>query len=237
MPIGIMAVSSAILLGGGLGAVAGKHIPEKLKATLPMVFSLVAMTMGIISIIKVHALPPVVLSMIFGTVIGSLCGLERLLRHAGERIAVVFMKGSHADPAIRRQQLETLSIAVILFCAGPTGIYGSMEASLSGDHSLLLSKAFLDLFTAAVFAAVSGAVISLLSVIVFIVFMAVYLLAGTLAPLCTPEMFADFSSCGGLLMLATGFRMAEIKMYHITDMLPAMLLVMPISYLWSFIPL
>ena len=33
-------------------------------------------------------------------------------------------------------------------------------------------------------------------------------------------------------MLATGFRMIKVKMFPIADMLPAMILVMPVSMFW-----
>lgn len=42
----------------------------------------------------------------------------------------------------------------------------------------------------------------------------------------------DFKACGGFIMLATGFRMIKVKMFPVADMVPAMILVMPISALW-----
>ena len=42
----------------------------------------------------------------------------------------------------------------------------------------------------------------------------------------------DFKACGGFIMLATGFRMIKVKMFPIADMVPSMILVMPISALW-----
>ena len=45
-------------------------------------------------------------------------------------------------------------------------------------------------------------------------------------------MIDDFKACGGILMLATGFRMAKIKEFSVADMIPAMILVMPVSWLW-----
>lgn len=42
----------------------------------------------------------------------------------------------------------------------------------------------------------------------------------------------DFKACGGFIMLATGLRMIKVKMFPIADMVPAMILVMPISALW-----
>ena len=45
-------------------------------------------------------------------------------------------------------------------------------------------------------------------------------------------MIADFKACGGYLMLATGFRMVKLKNFPIADMIPAMIIVMPLSYIW-----
>lgn len=56
--------------------------------------------------------------------------------------------------------------------------------------------------------------------------------AGLIFPLTTPEMIEDFKACGGILMLATGFRMIKVKMFPTADMIPAMILVMPVSYVW-----
>ena len=46
-------------------------------------------------------------------------------------------------------------------------------------------------------------------------------------------MVDDFKACGGLILLATGLRIAKIKDYPIADMIPAMVLVWPISYAWT----
>ena len=45
-------------------------------------------------------------------------------------------------------------------------------------------------------------------------------------------MIADFKACGGILLLATGFRMIKVKEFPVAEMIPAMVLVMPISYFW-----
>ena len=60
-----------------------------------------------------------------------------------------------------------------------------------------------------------------------------YLLAGLIFPLTTPVMINDFKACGGVLLLATGFRMIRVKMFPVADMIPAMILAMPVSWLWT----
>jgi uncharacterized membrane protein YqgA involved in biofilm formation len=66
-----------------------------------------------------------------------------------------------------------------------------------------------------------------------------FLLARFIFPLTTPNMILDFKACGGFLMLATGFRMVKLKMFPIADMIPAMVIIMPLSWIWAnwFLPL
>ena len=67
----------------------------------------------------------------------------------------------------------------------------------------------------------------------FLIFIALYLLAGMIYPLCTPAMINDFKASGDILLLATGFRMIKVKEFPVADMIPAMALAMPVSYLWT----
>ncbi|MGL4213611.1 MAG: DUF554 family protein, partial [Morganella morganii] len=49
----------------------------------------------------------------------------------------------------------------------------------------------------------------------------------------TPAMMADFTAAGGVLLIATGLRICGIKMFAVINLLPALVLVMPLSLLWS----
>ncbi|MZN02039.1 DUF554 family protein, partial [Bifidobacterium pseudocatenulatum] len=46
-------------------------------------------------------------------------------------------------------------------------------------------------------------------------------------------MILDFKACGGFFMVATGFRMINVKMFPVADMIPAMIVIMPLSWLWT----
>ena len=130
------------------------------------------------------------------------------------------------------QDTAGLVTAIVLFCASGTGIYGAIVSGISGDHSILIAKAILDFFTAMIFACSLGKVIALIALPQCLIFLALFLLSGVIMPLTTPVMINDFKACGGIVMLATGFRIAKIKQFPITDMLPAMILAMPVSWLW-----
>ena len=64
-----------------------------------------------------------------------------------------------------------------------------------------------------------------------LLFAAGRLLSGAL----TPEMFADLSACGGVLTMSAGFRVSKIKSVPLVDLMPALILVMPFSALWTML--
>jgi hypothetical protein len=77
-----------------------------------------------------------------------------------------------------------------------------------------------------------GLIVSAIAIPQFIIFFILFLCAGVIFPMTTPTMINDFKACGGFLMVATGFRMLKLKMFPTADMIPAMILVMPISFMW-----
>ena len=128
--------------------------------------------------------------------------------------------------------LSLLVTAIVLFCSSGTGIYGCLDAGMTGNATVLLSKSILDLFTAMVFACNLGAVTSLVAVPQLAIFLTLFFAAKAIYPLTTPAMIDDFKACGGFLLIATGCRIAKIQDFPVADMIPAMVLVMPLSALW-----
>ena len=108
-----------------------------------------------------------------------------------------------------------------------------MQAGMTGDHSILLAKSVLDLFTALIFAANLGILVCTIAVPQFAVMMICFLGASFIMPMTNEAMLGDFSACGGLLTFATGLRIAGIKNFPVANMLPSMILVMPVSCAWN----
>ena len=121
---------------------------------------------------------------------------------------------------------------IVLFCASGLGVVGSLTEGITGDFQLLFVKALMDFFHRA-----------------DIFHLARYCAGGNChssiaysncigfpAKLIMPYMddiaFADFSACGGIIMIAVGLRIAQIKIFAVVNFLPALLFVVPISYLW-----
>lgn len=233
MPTGVIINSASVLLGGIVGALVGHRLSLKFKTEISLIFGVCSMGMGINTIGFMKNMPAVIFAIIIGTAIGLWLHLGDYIQKGAslmqKPIARLFQNSSDMDETEFLNQLVTI---IVLFCASGTGIYGSLTAGMTGDHSILISKSILDFFTAAIFACQLGYVVSIISVPRFIIFFILFICAGLIFPLTTPDMIADFKACGGFLMLATGFRMIKVKDFPIADMIPAMILVMPMSYLW-----
>lgn len=235
MPVGVIVDSICVFAGGIIGAILGRRLGKNLCNTLTLVFGVCSMTLGISSIIKMEQMPAVIFAVILGTVFGELVHLEDGIAKAAEAVQAPVARIMKTDTKDSQDTFmaEFISI-VVLFCASGTGIFGALQSGITGEHTVLISKAILDLFTAAIFAASLGFIVALVAVPQMVILLVLFFGAGLIMPLTTEVMLADFTACGGVLMLATGFRIAGIKRFPIANMLPAMLLVMPFSWAWTY---
>ncbi|MEE5987995.1 DUF554 domain-containing protein [Ligilactobacillus equi] len=233
--VGVIIDTIAVLLGGLLGAWGGHHLSEDFKRNLNLIFGICAMGMGIMAIAPMKNMPAVIFALILGTAIGLIFHLGQLFDKGALLLQTPVTKFIHTEKLGLNEYdfVNQLVTAIVIFCTSGTGIYGALTAGMTGDNSILISKAILDLFTAAIFACNLGYVVSLVALPQFIVLFALFILAQFIFPLTSGDMITDFKACGGFLMLATGFRMAKIKIFPIADMIPAMVLVMPFTWLWT----
>ena len=215
MPIGVLTNCTAVLLGGLLGTALGKILPQGLKDNLPTLFEFCSIAIGVNSIIKASGMTAVVLAILVGFAIGHSLHLEqwtskffhklvRTLHLGGGPVLLQRLRlVQHPDRGHHRRSL--------------TADVQSRAGRLHG-HDLCLH------------AGVAICAIPLPQVVILLLVFGVgKLLAGVL----TPTMFADLSACGGILTMAAGFRVSKIKSVPLVDLMPALILVMPFSALWS----
>jgi uncharacterized membrane protein YqgA involved in biofilm formation len=223
-----------LVVGGSSGAFLGNRISPNLRTRLPMMFGLSSIGLGVATIIRVKYFPAVILALLLGTIIGELLHLEDWVMKISTKTRVVVDK--IAEPKNKdlthEEYLNQFVAVLVLFCTSGTGIFGVMNEAMTGDTSLIIVKSVLDFFTASIFAAALGYSLVVVAIPNFIIQIGLFFLSIWILPMVSPAMLGDFSAAGGIIMLATGFRIAGIKHFHVVNMIPALLLVMPISALW-----
>ncbi|CAI3262330.1 DUF554 domain-containing protein [Enterococcus cecorum] len=236
MPTGVIINALSVVLGGMFGGFFGEKLSDEFKKEITLIFGVCSMGMGISTIVLMKNMPAVVFAVIIGTAVGLILHVGQMVKSGATYMQIpinkIFGNHSHMDMEDFQAQLVTI---IVLFCASGTGIYGSLDAGMTGDHTILIAKSILDFFTAAIFACNLGYVVSVIALPQFVIFFLLFLGAKLIFPLTDPTMIADFKAVGGFLMLATGFRMVNIKQFPTADMIPAMVFAMPFSYLWTAI--
>ncbi|XTZ39076.1 DUF554 domain-containing protein [Salmonella enterica] len=227
--------AAAVLIGGTIGALLSHRLPERIRSSMPSIFGLASLGIGVLLIIKCVNLPVMVLATLVGTLIGELCYVERGISGAvnGLRNLIQKRKATEAADSAHEAVIQSLVAIIILFCASGTGIFGAMREGMTGDPSILIAKAFLDFFTAVIFATSLGFAVALISLPMLLVQLTLATCATLILPMTTPEMMGDFTAVGGILLLATGLRICGIKMFAVANMLPALVIAMPLSALWT----
>ena len=234
MPVGIIINALSVAIGGVVGALFGHKLPTRINSELTKIFGVCSMGMGVSSIGLMKNMPAVIFAVIIGTAFGLAVNLGGIINRGAacmeKPVGKIF---PNKNKSMSREEYMTMLVTIIvLFCASGTGIYGSIVSGMSGDHSVLISKSILDLFTAAIFACSLGMVVCMIAIPQVIIFLILFFAATAIFPLTTPSMINDFKACGGFLMLATGFRMVKLKNFPTADMIPAMVLIMPMSWFW-----
>ena len=234
MPIGVMINILSVLFGGLLGVVVGNYIPTRIKNELTLMFGLSSIAIGIQSIIGMQSMPAVVMAIIVGTALGMAIHLGDYVQKGAQWLQKLISRFVKNTSALSDEEyISTLVMIIVLFCASGTGIYGTLVEGMSSDPTILISKSILDFFTAAIFASQLGVVVSTVAIPQGIIFVFLFILSKWIMPYMSSSMIADFKACGGLLVVATGFRMMKVKDFPLADMIPAMILVVPLSWLWT----
>lgn len=229
MPIGITTDVCATFAGALIGVIIGRKLPEYLKTALNNILGIAAITMGVVLIMRQHTLSAVVLAVILGCILGELIHLEALINKGVTTVVGKLIHGTNADENF----LVQVSAVVILFCCGGTGWYGALNEGLTGDGSILITKAILDCVTAIIFGSLLGKIVPMLCVPQALVYACLFLVSGLVQPFITPEMIQDFSAAGGIITLCAGLRLTGIKRdIKVLNLLPTLILVFFVSAAW-----
>ncbi len=232
MPVGMITDVASLLIGGLLGGVIGKRLSEGMKAALNNTFGFCAMAIGIRLIVRMNSLSAVVLAVVLGVIVGELLRLEDRVNGGVAALAPKLLKGQAVDEAF----ISLFCAVAVVFCCSGTGWYGVLNEGFTGDSSILVTKAILDFFTAIIFAAVLGRLVSYIAAPQLLIYIILFSISRLVVPFVTDTMIADFSAVGGIVELATGMRIAGIKKdTKVINIIPAMILIFPISALWTLL--
>ena len=126
----------AILVGGFLGLLFRKGLPERVSTTITHGLSLGIMVLGISMGVQTQNFLIVLISLALGAVIGEALNIEGRLNGLGGRLERKFGSGENSSFA------QGFVTASLLYCTGSMAIMGAIEGGISGTYTILVTKAF-----------------------------------------------------------------------------------------------
>ena len=212
--LGTLVNTIAIICGGLVGLFLRGGAPERYTATVMQAISLAVILIGLKGAIATQDILLVIFSLAIGSVVGEMLRIEERLEIFGNSLERRFSRGETGFS-------KGFVAASLLFCVGSMAIVGSLESGLTGDHQTLYAKSVLDGVAAVVFGSTFGIGVVFSAVSVFCYQGLITFTATLIKPFLVPAVVAQMSAVGGLLIMAIGFNMLEMKRVKVGNMLPA----------------
>ena len=236
--LGTILNTLAILSGGVLGALFGRFLRESAQETLTKVcgvstlfIALSGAMEGMLTVengsIVSSGSMLIVICLALGAVVGEAMNIEGAFERFGEWLKV--KSGNARDPRFVNAFVTT-SLTV---CIGAMAIVGSIQDGMTGDYSVLATKAILDLIIIMVMSCSlgRGAVFSAIPVALFQG--SITALAGLVRPVMTEGALANLSLVGNVLIFCVGINLLWGKKIKVGNLLPAIVF----AVIAAFLPL
>jgi len=236
--LGTIINAVGIILGGIIGLLAGKRIGVRLQNMLSAVMGISVIFIGAAGVfqhmlvvtadgISTQGSMMMIFSLVLGGIVGSLIKIEDGCERFGEWLKRRTGNGSDA------KFVEGFVTASLTVCIGAMAIMGSIADGISGDYSILTTKAILDLVIIVVMTASMGIGCIFSAIPVVILQGSVTLLSRLLVPVMTDAAISNLSLVGSVLIFCVGINLTFGKKIAVGDLLPSVVF----AVIFAFVPL
>lgn len=234
--LGTLINTVAIILGGILGGLFGRFLKERHQDSLQkacgvsvLFIAIGGVLEGILtvengSVVSGRAML-LVGSLALGALVGELINIEHWFERFGEWLK---RKTGNSKDARFVDGFVTASLTV---CIGAMAIVGAIEDGLTGDYSILLTKAILDLIIIMVMTCSLGKGCIFSAIPVFVLQGSVTALAVLIKPLMTEAALGNLSLVGNVLIFCVGVNLIWGKKVRVANLLPAILFAAAAAFL------
>ena len=227
--IGVLVNVITVILGSSIGLLFKKGIPERVSSAAMVGLGACTLYIGISGSLQGENVLILIASIVLGAITGTLLNIDGRISSLAEKVEARFRK-KDAEVSVA----EGIITATLLFCVGSMTVTGSIQAGLTGDNSILITKAMLDLVSSMMLASSLGVGVLLSCVAVFLIQGGLVLFAGLISPLMSVGAINEMTCAGSILIIMIGTNLMGITKIKVADDLPAILFA-PVIY--NLIPL
>ena len=218
--LGTLVNAGAVLLGGELGLLLKKGIPQRVSDTVMKALGLAVLYLGLSGAWDMEKPLVTIASLAIGTAVGTALKLDDRVGALAQKLTGRLGKGEWKDGMVT---------ASLLFCVGAMGITGALTDGLTGDHSILFTKAFLDGISACFLASAMGAGV-LLSAGALLAYQGLFTLLGVFFSAFFAQAAGAMGAVGSLLLVPIAFNMMGLGKFRVMEYVPAVF--MPLILYW-----
>ena len=221
---GVLVNTLTVIIGSTVGLILKKQIPEKLTNAVMTAIGLCTIAIGVTGVIKGENQLVMIISLVFGTIVGTLIDIDGKLSRLGDKFQNKRAKNGnvHSDNATFSQGFVTASL---LFCVGAMTIVGSMNAGISGDNQMLYTKSVLDLISSSMLAASLGFGVFCASGFVLVFQGALVALAMALGSFLNDFAVNELICAGSVMITALGLNLIDVTKIKVANLLPGLIFV------------
>lgn len=216
---GVLVNVLTVLIGSTLGLLLKKQIPEKLTTAVMTAIGLCTVAIGVTGVIKGQNQLVMIVSLVLGTIIGTLIDIDGKLTKIGDKLQ---KKKGENEKSTFSQGFVTASL---LFCVGAMTIVGSMNAGISGDNQMLYTKSVLDLISSTMLGASLGIGVLCSSAFVLVFQGGLVALSMALGSFLNDFAVAELICAGSVMIIALGLNLIGITKIKVANLLPGLVLV------------
>jgi len=221
--IGTIVNTCCILVGSVVGSFIKKGIKPEIQKVMYTAMGLASLGLGFNAFIQHFSESEFPVLFIISLALGGLLGTALDIDGWFKRL-VDKHSADGDNPDAKGGLAKGLSTCILLFCIGTFSIVGPMNSALYGDNTFLFTNATLDLITSTVFATTYGIGIAFAAPVLFTwqgMFYLIAYLAGSVIP---DALIHELISVGGLLIVASGLSLLELKDCKSLNLLPSLLI-------------
>ena len=224
-PLGAFYNALFVMAGSTIGLILGARLPERVREIVFQCLGLCTLVIGIKMAMTSTNMLVMIFSLLIGTIIGEICLLEDKLNQFGEWCK---KKIKSKNPRFT----EGLVSSSLLFCIGAMAILGSFDEGLRGDRTVVLSKSVLDCFASMALARAYGVGVFFSAFFVFAYQGTLIVCASLLQGVLIPPVMTELVAVGGIMIMAISVNLLGIIKIRISNMLPALLVVVVLGYIF-----
>ncbi len=223
--LGTIVNVAAIIAGTVIGIVIQTKLPKKVIEIIFQAMGLFTILLGVMMALKMQHFLIGIGSLVLGAIIGELIGLEKYMNRFSDWIkGKVRLKNDKFS--------DGLITAFLLYCMGSLTILGAIEEGLNNNPDLLLMKSLMDGVSSVALSSALGLGVGFSAIPLLIYQGGLTLLAGSIGSFFTDVIVTELSAVGGILLIGLGLNILEIKKLRILNMLPALIIVVVLVYLF-----